>query len=387
MTERILKLFIRDYQNTKSIKVHSAIGKLAGATGIICNLMLFAGKLIAGLLAGSLSIIADAVNNLTDASSSLVTLLGFWMARQPADEDHPYGHARYEYLSGLIVAALIFVIGGELAVSSVKKIVSPVTVEFTGVTLGILLCSMVLKFWMAGFFRSLGKRIDSATLQATSADCRNDVIATAAVLTGCLIEYFFRVNVDGWVGLAVAVFILVSGFQIARETVSPLLGKQADRELVDRISKLVLSHEKVLGIHDLLVHDYGPGQCFASIHVELSAQVDPLVCHDILDDIECDALEELNVHLVIHYDPVVVNDEEWAQMQKVVEEIIHGIHPELSMHDFRIVRGARQTKLVFDLAVPYSMTGQRRELKQKINQALADRGREYETVIRFDGKA
>lgn len=387
MTELLLRLFVKDYRSTKSSAVHLSIGKLAGMTGIVCNVLLFLGKLAVGLIAGSVSIIADAVNNLSDAASSVVTLLGFRMAQQPADSDHPYGHARYEYLSGLVIAALIFLIGGDLAKTSFQKILSPAAVEFSAAVFIVLLVSICMKLWMSAFFRSLGRRIQSTTLEATSVDSRNDVIASLAVLAGCLTEYFFHINVDGYIGLFVAVFILYSGFGIARETVSPLLGKRASQELVERISQLVLSHDKVLGIHDLLVHDYGPGQCFASLHVELSADEDPLVCHDIIDDIECDVLEELNVHLVIHYDPVVQNDEEWNEMRSIVEEIIHELDPQLSMHDFRIARGAKQTKLVFDLAVPYSMTGQHKELKKKIDEALIKRKKEYITVIHFDGKA
>lgn len=387
MTKLLLRLFVKDYHNTESTAVHSAIGKLAGITGIVCNILLFLGKLMVGLIADSVSIVADAVNNLSDASSSVVTLLGFQMAQQPADADHPYGHARYEYLSGLVVAALILLIGVDLAKSSVNKIIHPAVVEFSVVTFAVLIISIGIKLWMAAFFGSLSKRIHSTTLQATSMDSRNDVIASSAVLIGCLIEYLFHITVDGYVGLLVAIFILYSGFSIAKETISPLLGKQADPELVKKISDLVLSHEKILGIHDLLVHDYGPGQCFASVHVELNAEEDPLICHEIIDEIECDALEKMNVHLVIHYDPVVLNDKEWNEMQKIVEAIIYDLDPQFSMHDFRIVRGAKQTRLIFDIAVPYSMREKHKEIKQQIEKALLEKGKQYITIIRFDEKA
>ena len=387
MTSLLLRLFVKDYENTESVAVHSAIGRLAGFTGIICNLLLFLGKLTVGWLANSVSIIADAINNLSDASSSVVTLLGFKMAQQPADAEHPYGHARYEYLSGLVVAALILIIGFDLAKSSFQKILHPEAVEFSAATFVVLVLSIAVKLWMAGFFRSLGKRIHSTTLQATSVDSRNDVVASTAVLLGCAAGYFFHVNIDGIIGLAVAVFILYSGVDIARETISPLLGKQADPELIDRITQLVLSHEKILGIHDLLVHDYGPGQCFATVHAELSAEEDPLECHDIIDDIERDALEQMNVHLVIHYDPVVLNDEEWNTMRKIMDEIIVKVDPKLSMHDFRVVRSSKKTKLMFDLAVPYSMRSRHREIKAQIDALLAERGKDYKTVISFDETA
>ena len=387
MTNLLLRLFVKDYENTESVAVHSAIGKLAGVAGIVCNLLLFLGKLTVGWLANSVSIIADAINNLSDASSSVVTLLGFKMAQQPADAEHPYGHARYEYLSGLVVAALILIIGFDLARSSFQKILHPEAVEFSVATFAVLLLSIAVKLWMAGFFRSLGNRIHSTTLQATSVDSRNDVIASTAVLLGCAAGYFFHVNIDGIIGLAVAVFILYSGVDIARETISPLLGKQADPELVEKISPLVLSHEKILCIHDLLVHDYGPGQCFATVHAELSAEEDPLECHDIIDDIERDAFDELHVHLVIHYDPVVLDDAEWNEMREIMDEIIAKIDPRLSMHDFRVVRSSRKTKLMFDLAVPYSMGEHHREIKEQIDEALEKKGRDYKTIIRFDETA
>ena len=285
-----------------------------------------------------------------------------------------------------MVAALILLVGAELARSSVEKILHPSPVEFSAALFGVLAAAIAVKVWMSAFFGALGRRIGSTTLKATSVDSRNDVIASSAVLAGCAVEYLAHVNVDGFMGLAVALFILWSGIGIARETISPLLGKRADGALVERISRLVLSHDKVLGIHDLLVHDYGPGQCYASVHVELSAQEDALVCHDIIDDIEEDALEQLNVHLVIHYDPVVQNDAERNEMEGELQDILHQVEPRLAMHDFRLVRGAKQTKLVFDLEVPYELMGRRQEFKREIDQALQQRGRDYTTVIRYDGK-
>lgn len=387
MTELLLRLFVKDYRNVEKPAVRSSIGKLAGIVGIVCNSLLFLFKLIAGLLVGSVSIIADAVNNLSDASSSLVTLLGFKLAQRPADKDHPYGHARYEYLSGFIVSALILVIGFELVKSSVEKIIHPETVELSLLSVTVLVSSILLKLWMSLFCRSLGSLINSATLQATSLDSRNDVISTTAVLCGCLVGHFFDLKIDGYVGLCVALFIIYSGIGIAKETISPLLGKQADEKLIKDISELVLSHNKIIGIHDLLVHDYGPGNCFASVHAELSADEDPLVCHDIIDDIERDVLEQLCVHLVIHYDPVVTDDEELNHMRKVVDSIIIDIDSRLSLHDFRMVRGAQHIKLVFDLVIPYSMEKQQFDLKQKIDEGIRSEGEQYDTVICFDKKA
>ena len=384
MTGLLLRLFVKNHNDTENPVVRSAYGKLAGAVGIVCNLLLFAGKLLAGILSGSVAVTADAVNNLSDASSSLVTLLGFKLAERPADEEHPYGHARIEYISGLVVAALILLIGAELAKSSFSKILHPETVEFSLLTLGVLICSILVKLWMALFCRKLGRRIDSTTLLATSADSRNDVISTAAVLVGCLAGYFFDVKLDGYIGMAVALFIIWSGCSIAKDTISPLLGEQASGELVRSISDLILSHEKILGIHDLMVHDYGPGNCFASVHAEMDSAEDPLTCHDIIDDIERDALRELRVHLVIHYDPIITDDEELNAARALVEQEIRSIDESLSLHDFRMVRGPGHTNLIFDLVIPYSMEDRKAELKARIDERLQRQDRKYYTVITFD---
>ena len=384
MTELLLRLFIKDRQHTEDPDTRAGIGKLAGITGIVCNLLLFAGKLIMGLISGALSVVADAINNLTDASSSVVTLLGFRMAQQPADEDHPFGHARYEYLSGLAVSALILVIGFELATGSIKKIIHPEAVEFSIVTLVVLVASIAVKLWMSLFFSTLGKKIRSTALTATAADSRNDCVATGAVLAGLLIGHFLNVNVDGWFGLGVALFILWSGIQNAKETISPLLGERAEKELIEKLTKLVLSHDKILGVHDLLIHDYGPGQCYATLHAEVSSDEDPLLCHEIIDDIECDALDELNVHLVIHYDPVALNDPEWNSISALLKKIVTDIHPSFSIHDFRMVRGSDRTTLIFDVVIPFDMMKNRKEIKKHIRHALAETGETYVSVIRFD---
>lgn len=386
MTELLLRFFVKN-DNMEDMAVRASVGKLAGTTGIVCNCILFLGKLIAGILAGSVAIIADAVNNLSDASSSLVTLLGFRLAQQPADADHPYGHARYEYLSGLVVAVLILVIGVELVKSSVGKILHPEPIDFSAVTIAVLLFSIGVKLWMSLFFGKLGKKIKSTTLEATAVDSRNDVVSTLAVLLGCLVGYFFSVNIDGIVGLLVALFILYSGVNIAKETISPLLGNGADEEMVNKIYEIVLSHEKILGVHDLLVHDYGPGRCFASLHAELSAEEDVMTCHEIIDHIENEVQKELNIELVIHFDPVVMGDAKWNDMKATLESIIYDIDPRLSMHDFRIVYRGKQESLVFDLAVPYAMGQQEAALRQQIEEGLGEKGKGYHIEIRFDGKA
>ena len=377
MTKLLMALFVN---KTDTPDGRAKVGALAGTVGIICNLLLFLGKVIAGTLAGSVAIAADGWNNLSDAASSIVTVLGFRFSRKPADAHHPYGHARAEYLSGLCVAVLILFIGVELAKSSFGKILAPEPVEFGGVTLAVLLLSIGMKLWMSLFVGKLGRLIDSKTLAATSADSRNDVIATLAVLLSCLVGRFFHISIDGWMGLAVAAFILWSGYGIARETMSALLGEQADGELVEKIEALVLRHDGILGIHDLLVHDYGPGRCFASAHVELSAEEDPLVCHERIDHLECDALRELNVHLVIHHDPVPVNDAEWGRLREQVGGIASQMG--LSIHSFRMVRGRGMPRLVFDLATPYGMDqeGVRAQLREK----MVENGITNPVTIRFD---
>lgn len=384
MVKLVLRLAGMTEQNDNIPHTHSKVGTLAGIIGIVCNLLLFILKVLVGILSGAVSVIADALNNLSDAASSVVTLLGFRLAQRPADPDHPYGHARYEYLSGLMVAVMILVIGVELVKSSFGKIFAPSGISFNAVSVVILLGSVGMKLWMSCFYATLGKKIGSAALKATAVDCRNDVIASLAVLTGCVVQWLFQLQLDGYIGLAVAGFIIYSGIGVAKKTISPLLGQRADQKLIDELNQLVLSHEKVLGTHDLLVHDYGPGRCYASVHVELSAQEDPLVCHDIIDHIECEALEMLNVNLVIHYDPVLENDEEWTRMRQTVQELITQLDPSYSMHDFRLVRGANHTKLVFDLSLPYGISVDAKKMKEYFDEQLERRQLDYSTVIRFD---
>lgn len=362
------------------------MGEQAGIIGILCNVGLFAVKLTAGLLSGAVSIVADALNNLSDAVSSVATLLGFRLAQRPADRDHPYGHARYEYLSGLVVAALILVIGFEMAGSSIQKMLSPVGVDFTVLTACVLILSVAVKAWLSIYYGRLGRQLGSTVLKAASVDSRNDVITTVAVLVGCLTEKLLDWKIDGFVGLGVAVFILYSGLTVGKETLDPLLGQRADPKLVENISKIVLSHEKVLGIHDLLVHDYGPGRCHASVHVEISAYEHPLSCHDIIDHIENEVLEETNVRLVIHYDPVLENDEEWNRMRQFIEGVVTQMNEKMTIHDFRIVRGASQPKLVFDLAVPFGMSADHRQIKSYIEAKLEENFHPYSVQIRYDNE-
>lgn len=385
MTNILLRSFVKDWQNRTSPKVRAQVGRLSGIVGILCNLLLFGSKLLIGTLSGSVSITADAMNNLSDASSATVTLIGFKLAEKPADEDHPYGHARFEYLSGLAVAAMILLIGFELAKTSVGKILHPTAVQFSIPLVVVLLLSIGVKLWLAVFNRTLGKHIDSAALQATSSDSRNDVISTAAVLLAAIIEAVTQWQVDGYFGLAVAIFILYSGAMLAKDTINPLLGEAASPELRHLIADTVSQEPMVLGYHDLMVHDYGPGQRFASLHVEMDRNEDPLVCHDIIDNLERQCYTEHNIHLVIHYDPVVTGDAELEHMRCVVQQSLADFDSQLSLHDFRMVQGNDHTNLIFDIVLPYSLSGKKKEIQAHLNASLAQLpGGPYYTVIDFD---
>ena len=384
MTNFLLRLFVRDHQNTKDPTVRAKIGSLSGFVGIACNLLLFAGKIAVGTLTGSMSITADAMNNLTDASSSIVTLLGFRLAQKPADEDHPYGHARFEYLSGLAVAAMIIVIGFELAKGSVEKIIHPTPVEYSVVAMVVLAASIAVKLWLSLFNSTLGKRISSTALLATAADSRNDVLATGVVLLAALVQYFTKWQIDAVLGLGVALFILWSGWNLIRETISPLLGEAASPELRELIVDYISEQPHVLGFHDLMVHDYGPGQRFASLHVEMDMRDDPLYCHELIDDMERECLRSHNIHLVIHYDPVVTDDPELNEMRERVTRFFMEKDERMTIHDFRMVRGTGHTNLIFDVAMPANLRGQEKALKKELEARLRTDDIIYYTVITFD---
>ncbi|MBE6921830.1 MAG: cation transporter [Ruminococcaceae bacterium] len=384
MTELLLRMTTPD-ADYRSPQGRAKVGSLSGAVGIGANVLLFLGKLAAGLLTGSVSITADAMNNLSDASSSIVTLLGFKLASMPADEDHPYGHARFEYLSGLAVAVMIMLIGFELAKTSVEKILNPTEVVFSGIAVAVLIGSIAVKMWLFLFNRKLGRLIDSTALEATAADSRNDCVSTLAVLAAGTIEHFFHLPIDGFVGLGVAVFILWSGWGLAKQTISPLLGEAASPELRALIVDYIGVQPHVLGYHDLMVHDYGPGQRFASIHVEMDAGDDPLFCHELIDDMERECMRSHGIHLVIHYDPVITNDPEINRLREKVMENLRQQDPRMTIHDFRMVRGMAHTNLIFDVALPVSLRNREKEIQSRLDKALNEgSAMTYHTVITFD---
>lgn len=384
MIRFLTKLILPDRADPADPAVRARVGKRSGILGILANVLLFAGKLVIGTVSGSVSITADAMNNLSDATSSIVTIVGFRLAERPADENHPYGHARFEYLSGLAVAAMIVVIGFELAKTSFDKILHPEPVVFSGALVAVLLLSIGVKLILAAVNGSLGRAIDSTALLATAADSRNDCIATGAVLLSAVFAHLTSINVDGYAGLAVALFILYSGANTAKETISPLLGEAADPELQRTIVAALRSNDKVLGYHDLMVHDYGPGQRFASVHVEMDMREDVLTCHTIIDDIERQVLDSHGIHLVIHYDPVVTDDEELNRMRSSVDKVLKSIDPRISIHDFRMVRGDTHTNLIFDMILPYDLDDQRQQIKRQLDAAINLGDTQYYTVITFD---
>lgn len=385
MTKLLLRIFVKEHNRDEDPKVRSAIGKLSGIVGIVCNLLLFALKLLVGTISGSVSITADAMNNFSDATSSVVTLIGFKLAEKPADEDHPYGHARYEYLSGLAVAAMIIVIGFELAQTSLQKILHPEQVIFSVPVAVVLTGSILVKLWLCLFNGKLGKKIRSAALLATAADSRNDAISTGAVFLAAVVQAVFSWNIDGIMGMLVALFILYSGAMMAKETISPLLGQTASPELRELIVSEVSNQDKVLGYHDLMVHDYGPGQRFASMHIEMDQKEDPLQCHELIDEIERRCLAKHNVHLVLHYDPVVTGDAEMDRLRTVVEQILAEMDSRITIHDFRMVRGTGHSNLIFDMALPSELMRQQKELKKQLDDTLAQcEPGTYYTVVTFD---
>ena len=384
MTGLLLRKFVRNYENTGDPAVRDAVGRLSGIVGILCNVLLFAAKFLAGTLTGSVAITADAINNLSDASSSVVTLLGFKLASKPADEKHPYGYARIEYMAGLIVAGIILIIGYSLAQTSIEKIRHPETIEFSALSIAILVGSILMKLWMSRFNTILGNHIHSTTLLATAADSRNDVISTGTVLCACILAKSTGIIADGWMGLAVAVFILCSGIGIARDTISPLLGEVPDPELIHHIHDTMMARPEVLGVHDLVVHDYGPGRIFATAHAEMDSRADVMASHEVIDELEAQFRREDHLEVTIHYDPIVTDDPEMNGLRSKVHAALKAIDPRLEMHDVRMVKGERHTNLIFDVLLPFDMVGRQAEIKQASQDAIHSDTHQYFTVINFD---
>ncbi len=372
-------------QETDEQKQRAAIGKRAGLVGLLCNFLLAGGKLVVGTLAASMAIFADGLNNLSDGASSLVTLLGFKLGERPADPEHPYGHARYEYLAALTVAVMILVIGVELAKSSLHKILNPAPIAFSWLMLAVLVGSILVKAWMMFFYKKQGKKINSTTLLAAAEDSRNDVLTTAAVLAAVLVEKLSGWQIDGIMGILVAAFILFSGAKLAKETLSPLLGEGATKELAQQVTAYIKSFPLVLGCHDLMVHDYGPGRRYASLHVELDSREDPMACHELIDDMERGCLKKLGIHLVIHYDPLITDDAELNRLQQLVETLLKVRDPSISIHDFRLRHQEDRLDLSFDIVLPPKLWGQEDSIRASLEQALDKlEGKPYHLDVTFD---
>lgn len=381
----LVRRFIRDSDKTGDPAVRECYGILAGGTGLVLNLLLFAGKLAAGILTGAISITADAFNNLSDAASSVVTLIGFHLAGQEPDSDHPFGHGRAEYLAGLAVSVLILLVGLELGKSSIEKILHPEAVEFSWLSAGILTVSILVKLWMGRFNRVLGKRIGSPAMAAAAADSRSDAAATAAVLAGLIFNGFSSWNIDGWIGLLVAVFILKAGVGAMKDTLDPLLGQPPSEELVQGIERSLLSRPQITGIHDLVVHDYGPGRQMMSVHAEVDAGADLLEIHDVIDRAERELKERFHLEAVIHMDPVAADDPKTARLRERTAELVKMIDPAATIHDFRVTAGPLHTNLIFDMLVPYSLKATDRELRERIQALVTENaGENYYTVVQID---
>lgn len=384
MTDLILRIFVRDHKNTEDPAVRDKCGRVAGAVGIVTNFLLFLMKIIVGTVFHSVSVTADAVNNLTDSGSSVVTLIGFKMASKPADEKHPFGHARIEYLSGVIVSFIVIFLGLQLGMSSIEKILTPEENALTPVALVVLVISILAKLWQCLFYRKVGRMIKSESVEATSKDSRNDVIATSVVLLGAVITMLTGVNLDGYMGAAVALFIVFSGVQLTISTADPLLGQAPEGELVQTITEKMLSYPGIIGMHDLAVHNYGVGRCFASAHCEVDAKNDILVSHDLIDNIERDFSRDLGIHMVIHLDPVIVGDARTDALHRKVQSLVTALYPTVTIHDFRVIWGVTHSNIVFDAAVPFAVKDSDAVITKKLEAEIQKLDPEYRTVVTID---
>lgn len=385
MTQFLIRCFIKRPDDVKDAAVRTAYGNLASLVGMACNILLCIGKLLAGTLFGSIAIMADALNNLSDASSNVVSLIGFRLAAKAPDAEHPYGHARYEYLAGLVVSVTILAIGLSLLKESALKVLHPTPVAFSWLSIGVLAASILVKLWLSGFNRAVGKKINSETLMATAADSRNDVLTTGAVLLSTILCSLTGYGIiDGIMGVGVAAFILWSGWGLVMDTLSPLLGESPSEDLVEHIEQTVMGYPGVLGVHDLMVHDYGPGHQFASIHVELPAEQDPLEAHDLIDNIERDFMKNDHLMVTIHYDPIVTSDAAVGVLRSRLTEKLRQLDPALSLHDLRIVPGKTHTNVLFDLVLPAGYAGDKVELLTQMEQFIKEQDPTYNCIIKLE---
>ena len=385
MTDLLPRLFVRDHQNTSDPKVRAAYGTLSGVVGIVLNLLLFVGKFIAGTVSGSIAVSADAFNNLSDAGSSIVSLVSFRIAAKPADRDHPFGHARIEYIASMIVSFLVLLVGFEIVSDSVKKIISrESTLIFSILTVTILSVSILAKLWLALFNYRLGKKIGSDVMRATAVDSLSDTLSTAAVLVATLIFRFTGLDIDAWVGLAVALFIFWAGIRILRETQNSLLGEAPVKEVTDAIDRIVSGYPAILGIHDMMIHSYGPGHSFASFHAEVDGADDVYESHDVIDEVERRIRDELSIVCTIHMDPINTDDDLTTELREETAELVREIDPRITVHDFRVVPGVTHTNLIFDVAVPFELKMTVPEIRDAVSEKIREKHETYYAVVTVD---
>ncbi|MGN0464360.1 MAG: cation diffusion facilitator family transporter [Acutalibacteraceae bacterium] len=384
MNKLLLKIFIKDYKNVKDPAVREKYGILSGAVGIVLNLLLCTGKFIVGAASHSIAITADAFNNLSDAGSSIVTLFGFKLSAKKPDKDHPFGHGRFEYIAALAVAFLVLMMAVELIKSSVTKIIHPESIIFSAPTVAVLVISIIGKLWLAFFNRNLGRRINSPAMTAVVTDSLGDICATSASLVSIVVAKLFSVNIDGYIGVIVALLVLYAGYGILKDTISPLLGEPPSREIVKELVDFVKSFDGIMGIHDLVLHNYGANAVFGSLHAEVRSDADFIATHDMLDLIERMALEKFNIHLVIHPDPLVFDDERINSLHSMVNEVIKEIDPRLTLHDFRVVDGPTHTNLIFDLVIPYGFKMRADDLEKLVKDKISEQNESCFVVMTIE---
>lgn len=384
MTNFLIRRFIGGYEDVKNPLVREKYGNMGSIVGIVSNAFLSLIKISVGFLFNSISITADGVNNLSDTSSSVITLIGFKIGGKPADREHPFGHARFEYISGLAVGIIILMLGVELVKTSFGKIIKPEPMEFSPLMIAVLLVSIAVKLWQSRFNGIIAKKISSSTLKATSVDSRNDAITTFAILVSVIITRITGLQIDGYMGLIVALFIIYSGINILRDILNPLLGDLPDSELINSIEKKLREYEGIINIHDLIVHNYGPGRYFATVHAEVDAREDILKSHDLIDNIERDFANDMDINMVIHLDPVIIDDYEINHLKCLTDNIVKSIDENLSIHDFRVVKGTTHTNLIFDVEVPVDFNVQSRDLLNKIENEIKKENSTYFSVVTVD---
>ena len=384
MTNFLMKHFIPNFEEVKSPAVRQRYGVVSGVVGILCNALLCTAKIVVGLLTGAISIVADGINNLSDGGSCVVSLLGFKMAGKPADDKHPFGHGRIEYIAGLIVSFIIVLMGIELAKTSIDKIFHPEEITFSWATLAVLGISILIKLWMCFFNRKMGDRIDSAVLKATAMDSLSDAAATSAVLVGFVVGYWLKINLDGYLGVLVALFILYTGISTTKGTLDLLLGEAPDPEFVKQIQQEVLSYPEIVGVHDLIIHNYGPGRSVISLHAEVPCNIDILEIHDTIDNAERDLKKKFDCEVVIHMDPIVTDDKETNEVHRKIASIVRLLDPRATIHDFRMVKGPTHTNLIFDIVVPHQFRLSDDQIVESLRQAVKALDQHYEIVVNVD---